>query len=106
MFAATKLIIITERILLDKITALVEEMGATGYTYSAVGGKGSRGKRTQSRAHVSGLQANVKIEVVVSGHDVAEQIAEALAARFFEHYSGIVYVEAVEILRPAKFRVE
>ncbi len=105
MHKATKLVIITERILLEEVTSLIDEMGATGYTYSSVGGKGSRGKRSQMRAQVSGVTTNVKIEVIVSGHDIADAIAEALAERFFENYSGIVYVEPVEILRPTKFKV-
>ena len=106
MHAATKVVIITERSILEGIADLLEEHGATGYTYTAAGGKGSRGKRRIDRApQITGIMENVKIEVIVPDHDVAERITEAVVEAFFDHYSGITYVEPVEILRPGKFRV-
>ena len=105
MHTATKLVIITERSVLDGVAALLEEGGATGYTYVDAGGKGSRGKRQTRNAGLSGVMANVKIEVVVSDHDMAERILNSVAERYFQNYSGIAYVEPVEILRPHKFKV-
>ena len=104
MHDATKVVIITERILLDRVAEIIEAQGATGYTYVSAGGKGSRGKRTQNRAQVSGLGVNVKIEVLTSKL-TAEAIADAVAEEFFENYSGITYLEPVEIIRPEKFAI-
>ncbi|MEL6914623.1 MAG: P-II family nitrogen regulator [Pseudomonadota bacterium] len=105
MFAAQKVVIITERSILDGVAAIIEEKGATGYTHTAAGGKGSRGMRRLQRAAVSGLQTNVRIEVIVADKEAAEAIIEAVAERYFENYSGIAYVMPVEILRPHKFKV-
>ena len=105
MYQATKLVIITERTILDGVAALIEAGGATGYTHVDAGGKGSRGKRSLRRPPISGVSTNVKIEAIVSDHDTAEAIIEAVAQQFFKNYSGIAYVEPVEILRPHKFSV-
>lgn len=106
MYQATKVVIITEMSILDRVAEVIEAQGATGYTHTAAGGKGSRGKRSSGRgAQVAGLRQNVKIETIVANHDIAEAVIEAVAEAFFEHYSGIAYVEPVEILRPHKFRV-
>jgi len=106
MHTATKVVIITERSILDEVADLLEAHGATGYTYTAAGGKGSRGKRRIDRvAQIAGILENVKIEVIVADHGVAERVTEALVETFFDNYSGITYVEPVEILRPGKFQI-
>ncbi|MEL6551042.1 MAG: P-II family nitrogen regulator [Pseudomonadota bacterium] len=105
MHAAQKVVIITERSILDGVAAIVEEMGATGYTHTPAGGKGSRGMRRIKGAAVSGVQTNVRIEVIVADKAAAEAIIEAVAERYFDNYSGIAYVMPVEILRPHKFKV-
>ncbi|MEM6341707.1 MAG: hypothetical protein AAF729_11220 [Pseudomonadota bacterium] len=103
MHTATKVVIITERVILDRVAKVIEAQGATGYTHVAAGGKGARGRRSIERAQVAGLSANVKIEAIVASEEMAEAIADAVATAFFEHYSGITYVEDVKILRPHKF---
>lgn len=106
MHTASKVVIITERSILEGIAELLETHGATGYTYTSAGGKGSRGKRRIDRApQIAGILENVKIEVIVPDHAVAERITEAVVEAFFDDYSGITYVEPVEILRPGKFRI-
>ena len=106
MHQATKIVIITERSILDGVADILEENGATGYTYVAAGGKGSRGKRRIDRSpQVAGMLEKVKIEVIVPNHEVAEAITEAVVEAYFADYSGITYVEPVEILRPAKFKI-
>lgn len=105
MHSATKLVIITERSILDGVAAILEAGGATGYTYVDAGGKGSRGKRQSRNAGLSGVMANVKIEAIVTDADMAERILNTVAERYFQHYSGIAYTEPVEILRPHKFKV-
>ncbi|MEX3017687.1 P-II family nitrogen regulator [Gymnodinialimonas hymeniacidonis] len=105
MYDATKIVIITERSILDGVAALIMAGGATGYTHVDAGGRGSRGKRSANRPGVGGVLSNVKIEAIVSDAEKAEAIIQTIADRYFEHYSGIAYVEPVHILRPHKFAV-
>ena len=103
MYAATKVVIIAERVILDGVCDLLEAHGATGYTYMSAGGKGSRGVRRQNRAQVSSVSSNVKIEAIVADAEQAAAISEAVAAKYFDHYSGITYLQPVEIVRRHKF---
>ncbi|MBO6639036.1 MAG: hypothetical protein JJ920_15850 [Roseitalea sp.] len=100
---ATKIVIITEKLIVDGVTKIIEEAGASGYTMVQAAGKGSRGVRSSGRPAVVDAFANVKIEVITATREMAEQIADTVAARYFENYSGITYLEEVEILRPHKF---
>lgn len=100
---AKKIVIITEKFIVEKVAKLIEECGATGYTVFSAGGKGSRGKRSEGRGGVSEAYANVKIEVIVGSEDMARDIINKVTEKFFENYSGITYVENVEIVRPQKF---
>ena len=100
---AMKVVIITEKIILEKVARVIESTGATGYTVVAAGGKGSRGVRSGPRAAVVDEFSNVKIEVITGSRDAANRIADEVAEKFFENYSGITYLEEVEILRPHKF---
>lgn len=101
---ATKVVIVTEKLILDQVVAIIDAAGATGYTAVAAGGKGSRGIRSTSRASVVDAFANVRIEVITTDRDVASRIVEEVVERYFSTYSGIAYLEPVEILRPEKFR--
>lgn len=100
---ATKIVIITEKLILEKVKRVIEAAGATGYTIVAAGGKGSRGVRASGRAAVVDAFTNVKVEVITANREAAVKIADEVAARFFGDYSGITYLENVEILRPDKF---
>jgi len=100
---ATKVVIITEKIILQKVAKLIEAAGGFGYTVTPAGGRGSRGIRSSSRAAVVDEFRNVKIEVITGSKDAANQIADQVAENFFDNYSGITYLEEVEILRPHKF---
>ncbi|MEM7053360.1 MAG: hypothetical protein AAF446_02315 [Pseudomonadota bacterium] len=102
-YKASKVVIITEKMILDKVAALIEAAGARGYTVTPAGGKGSRGVRSTNRAAVVDGFSNVKIEVITSSKDAANQIADQVAEQFFDNYSGITYLEQVEIVRPDKF---
>lgn len=102
-YKASKVVIITEKLILPKVAELIEAAGAGGYTVTPAGGKGSRGVRSTNRANVVDEFGNVKIEVIVGDRDAANRIADEVAERFFENYSGITYLEEVEILRPYKF---
>jgi nitrogen regulatory protein PII len=102
-YKATKVVIITEKLILEQVARVIESTGAKGYTVVAAGGKGSRGVRSASRASVVDEFSNVKIEVITGDRQAANRIADEVAERFFDNYSGITYLEEVEILRPHKF---
>lgn len=102
-YKATKIVIITEKLILEGVTQIIEDAGASGYTVVAAGGKGSRGIRSSGRPAVVEAFANVKIEVITASREMAEGIADVVAGRYFENFSGITYLEEVEILRPHKF---
>lgn len=59
--------------------------------------------RSTQRAAIVDEFSNVKIEVITGDRDTASNIADEVAAKFFDNYSGITYPEEVEILRPHKF---
>ncbi len=101
---AEKVVIITEKIIAKGVCKIIEACGATGYTIVAAGGKGSRNVRsTTERASVVEDFANVKIEVIVNNKNMAEAIMDQVTEKYFQNYSGITYMEYVEILRPKKF---
>jgi len=100
---ARKIVIITEKLIVEGVTRIIEESGATGYTIVAAGGKGSRGVRSMDRTAVVDAFANVKIEVITASDELANSIADKVAAKYFSNYSGITYLEDVEVLRPQKF---
>lgn len=101
---AKKLVIITEKIIVDGVTKIIEDCGATGYTITSASGKGSRGIRSSERDALSETYANVKIEIIACSTEQADEIAEKVAGKYFENYSGITYAQDVEILRPTKFK--
>ncbi|MFN7250099.1 MAG: P-II family nitrogen regulator [Anaerobacillus sp.] len=104
LYKAEKVVIITEKLILKGVCEIIEACGGSGYTIVAAGGKGSRNVRsTSDRALVIEDFANVKIEVIVKDKTMAETIMVQVAGKYFENYSGITYVEDVEILRPKKF---
>ncbi len=103
-YKATKVVIITEKLIFEGVARIIEEAGASGYTMVTAGGKGSRGMRsTTGRASVVDAFTNVKIEVITASKEMAEAIADTVAETYFDNYSGVTYLEEVEILRPHKF---
>ena len=101
---ASKLVIVTEKLLLQKIAKIIDEAGATGYTVMEAGGKGSRNVRSSGRPTVSDTYSNIKFEVLTPSREMAVQIADEVAAQFFEDYSGISYLcDVMEVLHAHKF---
>lgn len=101
---ASKLVIVTEKILQEKVAKIIDEAGATGYTVVAAGGKGSRGVRSSGQPSVGDAFSNVKFEVLTPNRDMAVKIADEVAAQFFDNYSGISYVcDVMEVLYAHKF---
>lgn len=102
--AAKKVVIITEAVIEEQVIGLLNAQGAKGYTvYRELTGKGARGVRKG----LGGLEKygeNVRIEVVVAEEKHAQSIMEAVYSKYLaEKYAGIIYLEEVRVIRPAKF---
>ncbi|MDJ1179001.1 hypothetical protein PJF56_09005 [Roseofilum sp. BLCC_M91] len=101
---ASKLVIVTEKVLLNKVGKIIDAAGATGYTVVPAGGKGSRGVRSSGQPTVGDTYANVKFEVLTPNREMAAKISDEIAEQFFEDYSGIIYVcDVMEVLYAHKF---
>jgi len=100
---AIKVVIITEAVISKNVAEIIDRCGASGYTITPAGGKGSRGVRTQDQSSAFETSSNVKIEIITVDRDVAEDIANQVTEAYFDNYAGITYLEGVEILRPEKF---
>lgn len=95
---AKKLVIVTEKLLLKKISAIIEEAGASGFTVMDAGGKGSRNVRSSGRPSVGDTESNIKFEILVENRDIALKISDRVALEFFDNYSGIAYICDAEVL--------
>ncbi len=100
---ASKLVIVTEKLLLKQIAKIIDEAGATGYTVMETGGKGSRNVRSSGQPSVGDTFSNIKIEVLTASREMALKISDEIAAQFFEDYSGITYLCDAEILHAHTF---
>lgn len=100
---ASKLVIVTEKLLLKKIGKIIDAAGATGYTVLDAGGKGSRNVRSSGQPTVSGTYANIKIEILTENREMAEDIANKIALEYFDDYSGIAYICDAEVLSAHRF---
>ncbi|MCR9130489.1 MAG: hypothetical protein NXI12_13295 [Alphaproteobacteria bacterium] len=101
---ATKIVLVVEQLMRDKVCAVVEEEGAKGYTVIDCSGKGAHGMHPGgSRPSVIQGFSLSRIEVIVKDRAAAERIAEAVAEKYLKKQSGIVYIDDVEVLRPEKF---
>ena len=101
---ASKLIIITEHFLSPKICKIIDELHGKGYTLIPAGGKGLHHLHaTADKATVIEGFDNLRIEVVTHERSVAEAIAERVMKECFEVYSGVVYLESVEVCRLDRF---
>lgn len=100
---ASKLIIVTEKVLLKQIAKIIDEAGATGYTVVAAGGKGSRNVRSTGQPAISDTYTDIKIEVLTPSREMAVKISDNVAAKFFDNYSGIAYLCDAEVLHAHVF---
>ncbi|WAL60929.1 P-II family nitrogen regulator [Thermocoleostomius sinensis] len=100
---ASKLVIVTEKVLLKQIAKIIDKAGATGYTVVEAGGKGSRNVRSSGQPTVSDSFSNIKIEVLTASRDIAVKISDEVAVQFFDDYSGIAYICEAEVLHAHTF---
>lgn len=99
---ATKLVILTEKVLMKEILKMVEDAGGVGFVVMPITGKDARSARA-SGTGISDTFNNVKIEVITATPELAKQISDDVAAKYFKHYSGITYREPVEVLHSHNF---
>jgi nitrogen regulatory protein PII len=95
---ATKLVIITEKLLLKHVVRIIEGAGASGYTVIAATGKGSRNSDTSEHPSVSDTLEKIKIEVITLDESIARTIADKVAATYFDNFSGIIFIDKIEVL--------
>ena len=81
-----------------RIVQEVLALGASGYTYEVVHGKGDRGVRPR---HAE--PPNAKIEIITTA-ELAQQILEHIADHYFEKYAMIAFQDDVAVIRAEKFR--
>lgn len=93
----TKITIITENLLKDRILKIIKSRGAKGYTLTKVEGEGSRGDNTSDWEGRSD-----KIETLVTSK-IADAIVEDLSDCYFEDFSVVVWLSEVQVLRGGKF---
>ena len=95
---ATKLVIITEKLLFEHIVAVVETAGASGYTVTAADGKGQRTARPMRHPVLSDALVKMKLEVITTDEKIAQAIADEVASKYFDNFSGIIYLDKVDVL--------
>lgn len=100
---ATKLVVITEKILLKEIARIIESAVSSGYTVIGTGGKGNAKIRSSGNPSISDTFNYIKLEVVTETPDAAKQIADEIAKNYFTNYSGTIYREPVEVLHAHNF---
>lgn len=91
-----KLTIVVERLLKDKIIAAMMEAGATGFTYLACEGKGSRGDNPSDWEG-----RNLEI-YTISDEEVCMAILDGIG-KYMENYSIIAFMTDVAVVRHKKF---
>jgi nitrogen regulatory protein P-II 2 len=97
-FQKKLVVVITEAVLERPLIELARNSGALGYTVHDVRGAGQHDKREGS------WEADRSIEMkIICAADVADRIAEAVVARFGNHYGLTLFVADVAVLRPQKY---
>jgi len=98
MIVPLKLVtIVAEGLLKDKMISLLEKQGATGFTIVRAEGRGSRGSGATDWEG-----PNYRFEVITS-KEIADQILTAVQGKYLTHYSVIVWLSDVDVLRAEKF---
>jgi nitrogen regulatory protein PII len=100
---ANKLVIVTEKVLIKKVAKIVDECGATGYTVVDTGGKGSRNVRSTGKPNTADTDSNVKFEILTESREMAEDIADKVAIKYFSDFAGIIYICEAEVLYGRSF---
>ena len=100
---ATRLTVTSPKLIQDRITQVIEYKGVSAYSVFEGSGRGHHDLRGRQRPQIVGEFTVVKIEVVLLDRAIVDAIVEEITETLFDDHSGIVYIDEVEILRPAKF---
>ncbi|MGB5198736.1 MAG: hypothetical protein WBN68_00965 [Sedimenticolaceae bacterium] len=65
---------------------------------TAAEGKGSRNTTAPGRPSVSDAYEKIELEVVTTEEAIARKIADDVAAKYFDNFSGIILIDQVEVL--------
>ncbi|HYE29811.1 MAG TPA: hypothetical protein VEH27_00145 [Methylomirabilota bacterium] len=90
--------IICEALARDRLTKLLLDEGAHGYTLFRVEGTGAKGSRVGDIEEFT----NIQVEVVV-GAETSNRLLERIYKDFMPNFAVIVYESDVRVLRPDKF---
>lgn len=90
--------IVCEALARERLTRLLAEEGAHGYTLFAVEGTGAHGSRVADIEEFT----NIQVEVLVTA-EVAERLLARLHRDFLPHFAAIVFESDVCVLRPERF---
>ena len=95
-----KLVAIVEAPHLNRLLALLEDAGATGFT--VIDGREGRGLEGEwRRADVVGAVEKTIVIAITNAETAEAVLAEAEA--FFARYPGIIYAHDVEVVRGERF---
>ena len=86
--------VVGEAIIMEDVAARGVSLGATGYTFTPVTGRGSRDSRN---VIMSGAPGTMKVEFVVPAA-VAHGILTMVARHYFEHHACIAWMSDVLVL--------
>lgn len=103
-YKATKLVIVIEHFISDRVCAIIESCNGKGYTLIRAGGKGlHRLHSTSDKATVVEGFDNIKIEAIIYDRKIAETIGEKVVTECFKDYPGVMYLQEIEVCRPDRF---
>jgi len=91
------LTIIAEEALAASIEKVIIEMGAKGFTFSTVSGKGQTGLRDNQWEG-----ENIKIETITSESN-CKKILDELQVKYFDRYALIAFYHSVNVVRTGRF---
>ena len=92
------LTVITEANLERRLVDDLRQLGARGWTITDARGQGQQGKRALDWEH----GGNIRLEVICDA-TLAGRLVDHLRERYYDHYAMVLFVQDVEVLRPAKF---
>jgi nitrogen regulatory protein PII len=93
----TLLTVVSEGLLREELLQLMRDAGVTGFTVTQADGEGTRGVRAPEWEG-----PNIRIETIVSA-EVADEVLESLAERYFEDYAVIAWLTEITVWRKEKF---
>lgn len=95
---AIRLVIVTEKLLFNHLARIIDASGASGYTVTDADGQGSRGESSSKRPTVTANYEKMKVEVITTDEAVARAIADEVSTKYFDNFSGLIFMDRVEVL--------